>query len=113
MDFWNNYGLPALLALASVFLGFGLPAFGISLELAVGIALVLFAGAAIIAWHRRGTLGAGGKGGSARVRGDRSKAVGGAGGEGGLSQGGKGGDADVIGDNSSARGGKGGDAAPS
>ncbi len=54
--------------------------------------------------------GPGGPGGNAEVMGQRSGAVGGAGGMGGLGPGGRGGNAEVKGDDSYARGGDGGNA---
>ena len=69
-------------------------------------------------WHLRDhiapaspvTIGQGGDGGSASVKGKNSGAEGGSGGQGGIDPGGKGGDAEVKGDNSFAKGGAGGNA---
>lgn len=56
------------------------------------------------------SIGHGGKGGSAKVKGNRSHAEGATGGRGGLGKGGSGGNASVEGNKSYARGGVGGDA---
>ena len=87
----------------------------ISNEVVGGLIVVTIGG--ILSWlfrHRIRRQGvrtfAGGKGGSASVRGTRRGAVGGSGGRGGVGPGGDGGHAEVEGDFSFARGGDGGNA---
>jgi hypothetical protein len=110
--FWVHF----LLGVAFLILSLGIPEIGIPLPkwvIYTGLVVACFlialaARAARMPASSKPALG--GPGGTARVAGDYSRALGGDGGSGAAAEGGRGGDAEVIGNRSFAAGGKGGNA---
>ena len=109
-----TYWIPLALSVAFLILGLMLPSYVANLpswvqQAAIALSVVLIVAALALAYAQKSKDAAqGGRGGSARVSGEDSNAIGGAGGDAGRGAGGDGGNALAKGRRSLARGGSGG-----